>query len=292
MNISYEYYKIFCYAARYGSISRAAAALMINQPNVTRTIRNLEAELGCKLFIRTNRGVTLTPEGERLYAHVRTAVEQITAGEEEIARSRSLQSGVIAVGASEIALRCFLLPILGGYHRKYPGVKLRIFNYSTPEAISALRMGLVDIAVVTTPTGALGSLRAEPIAAVCETAVCGESFAHLAAAPISLRELSAYPIISLSPETMTHACYRDLFAKHGLPFSPDIEAETADLILPMVENDLGIGFVPEPFLETAGSRVIRLTVKEALPQRKICCIRNTGHAESIAVRELRDMMVK
>ena len=60
MSVSYEYYKVFYYVARYQSISKAAKVLCNSQPNITRTIRKLEAELGCELFHRTPRGVTLT----------------------------------------------------------------------------------------------------------------------------------------------------------------------------------------------------------------------------------------
>ena len=63
MNISYDYYRVFYFAAIHGSFTRAAAALMTNQPNVTRIISNLEGELGCPLFTRSKRGVALTPEG-------------------------------------------------------------------------------------------------------------------------------------------------------------------------------------------------------------------------------------
>ena len=84
MNICYDYYRIFYYVAKYRSITHAAKALFNNQPNITRTIKNLESELGCLLFIRSSQGVRLTPEGEKLYEHVRIAFEQIEAGETSI----------------------------------------------------------------------------------------------------------------------------------------------------------------------------------------------------------------
>ena len=84
MNISYDSYRIFYYVAKYGSISQAAKLLMNSQPNLTRMIKVLESELGCPLFSRTHQGVRLTPEGERLYAHISVAIEQIEAGEAEI----------------------------------------------------------------------------------------------------------------------------------------------------------------------------------------------------------------
>ena len=78
MNINYEYYKIFYYAAKNRSFSRTAKVLLTNQPNITRVIKILEGELGCTLFNRMKNGVTLTPEGEILYEHISKAVELIT----------------------------------------------------------------------------------------------------------------------------------------------------------------------------------------------------------------------
>ena len=117
MNISYDHYKVFYYVAKYGSFTQAAEALFLNQPNLTRTVRLLENELGCTLFIRTNKGVHLTEDGERLFEHISVAFEHIQAGEEEIAANRSLKKGLITIGATEIALRIVLLPILN--HRKH-----------------------------------------------------------------------------------------------------------------------------------------------------------------------------
>ena len=120
MYINYEYYRVFYYIAKYGTVSQAAKLLRNNQPNLTRTIKVLESELGCPLFSRTNRGMKLTPEGERLYQHIRIAVEHIAAGEAEVAESKSLQTGTVSVAASEVALRCLLLPILKRYRSDYP----------------------------------------------------------------------------------------------------------------------------------------------------------------------------
>jgi len=57
--IPYDYYRIFYYVAQHKSFTKAAEALGNNQPNITRCMNNLEQDLGCKLFIRTNRGLSL-----------------------------------------------------------------------------------------------------------------------------------------------------------------------------------------------------------------------------------------
>ena len=110
MYVSYEHYRVFYYVAKCGNVTQAAKLLLNNQPNVTRTIKNLEAELGCTLFSRSNRGMRLTTEGARLYEHIRIAFSHIEAAEEEILDSRNLRTGMVYIAASEVALRCSAAP--------------------------------------------------------------------------------------------------------------------------------------------------------------------------------------
>lgn len=84
MNISYDSYRVFYYAAKYRSFSQAAAALYSNQPNVTRMIRKLESELGCALFFRSPQGVRPTPEGR---SSTRTSPSRLRASRQAKRRS-------------------------------------------------------------------------------------------------------------------------------------------------------------------------------------------------------------
>ena len=83
----------------------------------------LEQQLGCSLFIRNNRGIQLTPEGEKLYTHVSVAMSQLLEAEEELSDSSSLTTGSVSIGASETALNIFLLDKLKKFHIKYPGIR-------------------------------------------------------------------------------------------------------------------------------------------------------------------------
>ena len=103
MEITYDYYRIFYYAAKYKSFSKAAEILMSNQPNITHFMNNLENQLGCRLFIRSNRGVTLTREGEKLYKHVTIAYQHFQMAEQELEREKSLQGGKFTGGVGEVA---------------------------------------------------------------------------------------------------------------------------------------------------------------------------------------------
>lgn len=119
-----DYYRIFYYVAQYKSFSKAAEVMGNNQPNITRCMNILENELGCKLFIRSNRGVQLTVEGERLHNHVSIAMEQLVARENELLKEKGLESGLVNIGASETALRLILLTELESFHHQSPHVKL------------------------------------------------------------------------------------------------------------------------------------------------------------------------
>ena len=294
MYISYDYYRIFYCVAKYGSFTQAATVLLSNQPNLTRAIKNLEAELGCTLFVRSNKGVKLTPDGEKLYEHVSVAFEHIQLGEEEISLSRSMQKGIVTIGASEIALHCFILPILNQYRQRYPGIRIKISNVSAPQAVSLLKDGLIDLAVVTAPIEVGADLSQKKLKSFREVAVCGETFRQLGeSGGLTLRQLSEYPIVSLGTKTSTYEFYFRLFLQSGLTFAPDIEAATADQILPLVQHNLGIGFVPEDFLrnQPQASGIYELPLAEPIPERAICLVKKKNHSLGLPAKELERMIL-
>lgn len=287
---SMDHYWVFYQVARCKNITQAAATLYSSQPNVTHTIRVLESQLGCTLFVRSNKGVSLTPEGETLYAHVVPAMEHIRQAEQELRLETQLQMGSVSIGASEVALRCLLLPVLREFRMAYPNIQVRVSNHSTPQALRALEEGTVDLAVVTTPVELGKGIRQENLETIREVAVCSPGLGLFPKRPISLQELSAYPLISLGRDTMTYRLYDGWFRQNGLPFHPVIEAATADQILPMVKNDLGIGFVPETFLtmESASLRSIPLTVPT--PEREICLLYKPGRPLRLAARKFVELL--
>lgn len=294
MYISYDHYRIFYYAAKLGSFTKAAEALVNNQPNVTRAIKNLEGALGCKLFVRSNRSVSLTPEGEKLYEHVSIAFRHLETAEQELLLDNSLQRGNISIGASEVALHCFLLPVLKQFRELYPGVRIRVSNDSTPQAVAALKEGLVDFAVVTTPVDIPKSAGKTDLKSIREVPVCGEAYSFLAKEQLSVKALLDYPLIGLGNRTKTYTFYADWFGEHGMTFAPDIEAATADQILPLVRNDLGIGFVPEDFLKNESEKtgIYRLSLKEKMPERSVCLLNSTEHLLNIAAGKLQKMILE
>ena len=287
MNISYDYYRVFYYVAKYKSFTGAAKALMNNQPNITRMMKKLEEALGCTLFVRQRHGIMLTPEGEKLYAHISVAFEHILSGEEEIARDKSLESGVVTVATSEIALHCVLLPALKSFRKTYPGIRIRISSQSTLQAVDVLKKGLADFAIITEPFALPVSLGPQVLRSIRDVPVCSTAFSLSTGTALTGEELKKYPLIGLGEQTASFRFYSDVFSRMGMSFTPDVEAATADQILSMVKSDLGIGFVPTDFLENENmEKLVILNMKPDIPARNICLLKRKGISLSIAASEL------
>ena len=298
MDINFEYYKVFYYVAKYGNLTRAAAALGSNQPNVTRVMKLLEAQLNCRLLVREPRGIRLTGEGERLYVHVKAAYEHLTHAEEEIGRQDRADTGVVEVGATETALHLFLLEAMGAFRTEYPGIRIKVHNHSTRQIMREFSSGGLDFAIVTTPFEASESFRCDWVCDFREILVGGAEYKHLGREKVRLERLREYPWIGLGRGTATFELYRELFARYGMEPELDMEVETSDLLLPLIEKNLGIGFVAEslalPLLRRTA--LVRIPLDFETPVRSIRLISDKGRGRSGAAdvfyRYLRGMAEK
>lgn len=282
MDINFEHYKIFYYAAKYKNITHAAAAMGSNQPNVTRILKLLETELNCKLFLREARGITLTREGERLYEHVEIAVTQLQNAQEELAAQASDEMGTVEIGATETALHLFLLDALRGFKKLHPKVRIKIHNHTTPEILKKLASGRLDFAVLTTPF-ALQKFSGKDLLVFREIPVSGSMYQELGKKSWDLRELETFPWVGLGKGTATYELYQTFFFEQHAKIEPDTEAATSDLLIPLIRNNFGIGFVPEtmaqPLLETHS--LVRIPLRCSLPERRICLVADRGRGGSM-----------
>ena len=245
---------------------------------------------------RSNRGIALTEEGERLYRRVAAAFEQIELGEEEVRQSAALESGTIVVGASETALHLYLMEVLRNFHETYPGVRLKIYNYSTPGAVKALKEGLIDLAVVTVADEKELEGAADHVVLVksfYDVMIAGSRLERLADQKNELKDLEQYSLITLERHTSSYEFCSRFYLENGLTMHPDIEVATADLILPMVEKNLGIGFLPYELAAQAleEGRVFEIPLEENIPERRICMLYDTKREIGAAGRRFREMVV-
>ena len=292
MNSNFEYYKIFYYVAKYENLTKAAAVLKTSQPAVTWTIHNLENELGCRLFIRSKKGMKLTPEGHAFYEYVAAGCSQFFRGESNLSSLLSMDNGTIYISATETALHCYLFQAMGEFNSRYPNVHFKILNNSTTDSVNAVKEGKVDLAFVSTSLQVANPLRMKVLRKYHEVLISGSRFRELQGKTCSLEELTSYPWISLTSETLTRTFLNGYFAEHGLKFFPDMELATTDMILPAVRYNLGIGFIPAEFAQEdlKTGRVFEIKVKEALPERNIILIYDTEYPQSVASKEFQKFL--
>lgn len=293
MNINYEYYRIFYHVAKCRNLTQAAELLHNNQPNVSRIIKLLEHELGCRLMVRSNRGISLTPEGEQLYSHVKVAVEQLQTAEEEIHKFTEMQKGSVTIGASETALCMHVLPVLNQFKHNYPGIRIRILNHLTIQAIESVKNGSVEFAVVTTPADIEKPLISTPILEYQDIVIGGSAYKQYKDKTITLTQLTEFPLVCLGENSMTYRHYEGFYHRHGLELKPELEAATTDQIIPMIKHNLGVGYLPEAFASDAlkNGEIIQIHLSEEIPPRQICFVENEHFPLSVAAKELKRLLI-
>ena len=271
MDINFDYYRIFYYVGKYKNITKAAAALGSNQPNVTRIMKLLESQLNCRLFVREPRGIILTEEGEKLYSHVEIAYRHLLSGQEEISGQEPEGAGTVEIGATETALHLFLLNAIKEFKMKYPKIRIKIHNHTTPEILKYFAAGNLDFAVLTTPFTIPKEYKSENIWDFHEILVGGVQYKYLCGEKISINELIDCPWVGLGRGTATYDLYKNFFIAHNIDMELDMEVATSDLMLPLIQNNMGIGFVPEalalPLIEE--EKVVRINTDCVMPMRSI-----------------------
>ena len=294
MNSNFEYYKIFYYVAKYENLTKAATVLKTSQPAVTRTIRKLENELGCRLFTRSKTGMQLTPEGRTFYGYVAAGCAQFFKGENDLSNLISLENGTIYISATETALHCYLFQAMEEFNSLYPNVRFKILNNSTTESVNAVKEGKVDLAFVSANLQVAKPLRMKILRKYHDILISGNRFGELKddGKEVSLKELVSYPWISLTAETITRRFLNEYFEKNSLTFTPDMELATTDMILPAVKHNLGLGIIPAEFAdsELKSGQVFEIKVKEKLPERNIILMYDMEYPQSIAAKEFKKFL--
>ena len=278
MELNWELCRIFYQVARCRNFSRAAAMLFTSQPAVSRSMAALERELGCRLFIRNRRGVELTPEGRMFYAHVEAGCEQFRRGREELEQAVGLQSGSIALGTSETALR----------------VRLRLFGGTSRQAIDELKSGAIDFAVAAVPGGGFRALKETRLCPLRDVFVASSAFGQLRGRDVPLDEVMRHPFICHKQGSLTFEFLESMCKARGVDFAPAMEPDTTGLVLDLARHGLGIGFLPEVAAREAlaAGEVFALRLAEELPSRSISLLEYDGHTLSLAARRLRDMLTE
>ncbi|MGP3969053.1 LysR family transcriptional regulator [Streptomyces sp. 6N223] len=140
--------RVLVAVAREGSITAAAEALHYAQPSVSHHLARLEAEAGVVLVRRVGRGVVLTDAGRLLVVRAEEILGRVEAARAELAAHAGLRAGRVRLAAFPSALATLVPPAAARLSAGHPGVELALTEAEPPEALTALRNGEVDAALV------------------------------------------------------------------------------------------------------------------------------------------------
>jgi len=265
-----EWYRVFYWTAKLGSLTQAAGQLNITQPAVSHTLKHLEASLGSTLFVRTTRGVTLTSDGEALYHYVDQAMRFIEMGEKTMADRHDLLTGEVRIGASDSLCAHYLLPVLETFHRQYPGVRIQVTNRTSPETIGLLKAGSIDFGIVHLPAED-ESVEFVKTARQQDVLVGGPKYAELAARPLAIRKLGDWPLLMLEQGASSRS-YLDVYARsHGVELKPEIELGSVELLSRFARSGFGLAVVVKDYVraELAAGSLVEIPLDPPIPARHI-----------------------
>lgn len=232
--------RIFRAVAYEGSVTKAAARLGYVQSNVTARILQLESELGAPLFIRHNRGMSLSASGKTLLAYADKIVGLLEEAAQALS-STGAPRGKLSIGSTQTAAAVRLPPMLAEYYRQYADVQLSLTTGHTQELIDRVLQYELDGAFV-------GCSLHHPDLAY--RAVFDEELVVVAPPDVSgLQDAIRRPILVYSTGCTYRAVLEQWLQSERSPMPAVMEFGTLEAILGGVSAGLGISLLPRAVID-------------------------------------------
>lgn len=285
MNIDYELYRIFYIVAKNGNITRASKELLISEPAVSKSIKNLEGYLGAPLFTRTKKGVNLTTEGITLYEYISKGIEYFKSGEAKFNELINLESGTIRIGINTTLTKEFLMPYLETFHKLYPNINIEIRTNLTSELKSMLKDGLIDMHILNlTNEETKNDFNIIKCKTITDCFVSNKPIKE----KISIKELNNYTLILQDKNSNTRKFLDDFANKYEITLKPKIEIGSYYLVSEFSRIGLGIGYVTKNYIKNNldNKELFIVPIKEKIPSREIGILLNKNTTPNFSTKEL------
>ena len=292
--VNLDLYRVFYVVAKCGSLTKAADQLFISQPAVSQAIKQLENQLGGKLFNRLPRGMELTDGGKRMFNIVADTIDRLNVAENEFNQFSTIASGTIRISASDLFTTYKLMKYISEFHDMYPQVSFSFTNSTTRKTIELVKENKVDIGFVNLPitdktvlfTGQTGMLH--------DIFVASEKFSNLFDKEIKLSTISNYPLILLNSTTSSRV-ENDKFAQSlNIKLTPEMEVSNLNLMIELAKRGFGIACVPREYVanEIKNGELRELNIVPQLPVKATGVIVNKDRNYSFAVAEFLELLNK
>ena len=248
--------RVFREVVRHEGFNRAAEALCLSQPAVTKAVRRLETQLGTRLFERLGRGSRLSLTGEALAeiaAPLLADWEQLPA---RLAERLTRQSrGPVRIGAGEGGALYLLPESIRRLRQRYPEVEVVVRNQPNHETVALLRAGELDFglrALASAPP----DLDYRPCLAFDRVLITPRAHPLLKVRRLTLEMLAVQPFVMPWPQANARRVVESQFAAKGLRYRVILEAGGWEVVKRYVSLGVGIAVVPACCLTKADGRVL------------------------------------
>jgi len=274
------------------SFHRAAEALNISQPALTRRIQKLEQSIGAPLLDRTTRHVAATATGQELLPLVRRMLEEFDGSLFALKDGGSQRRGLITMACVPTAAFYFLPTVIKKFGADYPHIRLRIRDLTANEGLQAVARGEVEFGI-----NLMGNsdpdLSFEPL--IDDPFVLAMRKDHPLAAHEELNwgQLDGYPLVVVDRSSGNRALLDGALAKHNLRLNWFYEVTHLNTSLGLVEAGLGISVLPR--LATPQEEhpyLVSRPIVDPVVTRTIGIVRRRGAQLSPAAEKFIEVLLK
>jgi len=259
----YSQLRAFDAVARARSFSRAAQMLGVTQPAVSLQVAALERAYRTDLLLRSGTVLTLTAEGEALFALTRQMFIAEAEIEDLLKSTETLQRGHLRFGADGPHLA---LDLVAAFRQRYPLITLELVLGNATQTWSALLQSVVDIAIIANPPEDVRVARQPLVKQNMMLLVPrGHAFARLS--QIGLKDLVDQPVIFREHGSNTQHTLEVALKKAGLRLSPVLTVGSREAMIEAVSRKIGIGFIFDRE-KNEDPRSIAITLRELRSSNK------------------------
>lgn len=274
--------KAFAAIADSGTFTAGARRVHVTQAAISMQIRQLEIEVGAKLFIRAPRRVILTEAGEHLLQRVRHILREHDAALDEIAQLAGAERGRIRIGsASAMVLTEHLPRILKELRKQHSKAEIAVGSGTSETLVEQILAGDLDIAFVSLPVEAKG-IQTERLSEDYLVAIASPRHRLAKQRTVSAYTLAGEKLILGERGGNTRRLIDEFFAHAGVTLDVSMELSRQAAIRRMVEEDMGVGIVPLQSVqeEVEKGRLVRWWIEGAHINWELGLARLRGGYES------------
>jgi DNA-binding transcriptional LysR family regulator len=243
MNITSRQLKAFLLTARHQSFSRAAEQLFITQSGMSVLIRELEEQLGFRLFDRTTRRVTLTEFGNRFLPIADRSLVELEAAAQNIGRSATAANRRLTLGAMPLIAGNLLPAAIGEYARRDPGLDIELHDGERSKLVAMVAAGELDAAIGCFIEPVPG-LRRIPLHRFSLMAVQSEADAQRMGRPMRWDDLVEARLFGTLSENPVQQLIERQLQRLGRRDPPDLVFNYMETIIAMVATGTGVAVLP------------------------------------------------